>query len=139
MKKKEILKDDTKVEIRNLTRDDLDKLMKFYSSLPELDRKYLRVDVTDRHVVGQRIKMTRTDNLTRIIALKDSEIIGDGSLELSHEEWREHHGELRVIVSREYRRKGLGMILMRELYFIAARENVKNIAKTGFPRRDSHP
>ena len=127
MKKKETLKDGTKVEIKILTRDDLDKLMKFYSSLPELDRKYLRVDVTDRHVVGQRIKMIKTGHLTRIIALKDDEIIGDGALELPQEEWRKHQGELRVIVSREHRRKGLGMIMVRELYFIAAGKNVKKI------------
>ena len=127
MKKKEILKDGTKVEIKTLTRDDLDKLMKFYRSLPELDRKYLRVDVTDRHVVEQRMKLIKTGNLTRIIALKGNKIIGSGALELSLEEWRKHHGELRVIVSREHRREGLGMIMLRELYFIAAMKNVKKI------------
>ncbi len=127
MRKKETLKDGTKVEIKNLTRDDLDKLMKFYRSLPEQDRKYLRVDVTDRHVVEERIKLIKSVNLSRIIALKDNKIIGTGSLELSSEEWRKYHGELRVIVSREYRREGLGMILMREIYFIAARKNVKKI------------
>lgn len=127
MKKKETLKDGTKVEIKNLTHDDLDKLMKFYRSLPELDRKYLRVDVTDRHVVEQRIKLKKTGNLTRIIALKGNKIIGSGALELPDEEWQKHHGELRVIVSREHRREGLGMIMMRELYFIAARKNVKKI------------
>ncbi len=127
MKKKETLKDGTKVEIKNLIHDDLEKLMKFYRSLPEQDRKYLRVDVTDRHVVEQRIKLIKTSNLTRIIALTGNKIIGAGDLELPDEEWRKHHGELRVIVSREYRRKGLGMIMMRELYFIAARKNVKKI------------
>ena len=127
MKKKETLKDGTQVEIKSLTHDDLDKLMEFYRSLPELDRKYLRVDVTDSHVVGQRIKLIKTGNLIRIIALEGNKIIGDGALELSHEEWRKHQGELRVIVSREYRRKGLGMIMMRELYFIAAGKNVKKV------------
>ncbi len=127
MKKKETLKDSTKIEIKNLTRDDLDKLMEFYRSLPELDRKYLRVNVMDKHVVEQRIKLIRTGHFTRIVALKDSQIIGEGSLELPQEEWRKHQGELRVIVSREHRRKGLGMILMRELYFIAAGKNVKKI------------
>ncbi len=127
MKKKETLKDGTKVEIRNLTRNDLDGLMKFYRSLPELDKKYLRVDVMDRNVVEQRIKLIKTGNLTRVIALKDNKIIGEGALELPQEEWRKHHGELRVIISREHRRKGLGMILMRELYFIAAGRNVKKI------------
>jgi L-amino acid N-acyltransferase YncA len=127
MRKKETLKDGTKVEIKNLTLVDLDKLMKFYRSLPELDRKYLRVDVTDRNVVEQRLKLIKTGNPTRIIALEGDEIVGTGALELSQEEWRKHQGELRVIISREHRRKGLGMILMRELYFIAAGKNLKKI------------
>lgn len=127
MRKKETLKDGTKVEIRNLAKDDLDKLMEFYGSLPEQDRKYLRVDVTDRNVVAQRLKLIKTGNPTRIIALEGDEIVGTGALELSQEEWRKHQGELRVIISREYRRKGLGMIIMRELYFIAAGKNVKKI------------
>lgn len=127
MKKTEILKDGTKVEVRDLVRGDLDKLMKFYRSLPELDRKYLRVNVTDRHVVEERLKLIKTGRLIRIIAQKGSKIIADGALELSMEEWRKHQGELRVIVSRDHRRKGLGMIMLRELYFIAAGKNVKKI------------
>jgi L-amino acid N-acyltransferase YncA len=127
MRKKEILKDGTSVEIRDLKHADLDQLMTFYLSLPELDRKYLRVDVTDRHVVEQRLKLIKTGHLIRIIALKDEKVIGDGALELPVEDWRRDQGELRVIVSKEYRRKGLGMVMMRELYFIAAGKNVKTV------------
>ena len=47
MEKKETLKDGTKIIIRELHTEDLDKLMKFYSALPPEDRKYLRIDVTN--------------------------------------------------------------------------------------------
>ena len=127
MKKTEVLKDASKVEIRSLARADLDRLMDFYRSLPEIDRKYLRVDVTDREVVEQRLKRIKTGDLVRIIAVQENEIIADGALELSHEEWRKHQGELRVIVSRSFRRKGLGMVMMRELYFLAAERKVKKV------------
>ena len=127
MKKKETLKDGTRVEIKDLTKNDLDKLMKFYRSLPEMDRKYLRVDVTDRNVVENRMKLIKTGNLVRIIAIKDDEVIGDGALEMPIDDWRKHQCELRVIVSRDYRRKGLGMVMMRELYFIAAGKNIKTV------------
>ena len=46
MEKTETLKDGTKVTIKNLTVEDIDRLMSFYLSLPEEDLKYLRVDVT---------------------------------------------------------------------------------------------
>ena len=127
MKKKETLKDGTKVSVKELTEDDLDRLMRFYLTLPEEDRKYLRVDVTDRDVVAKRIKLIEQGDVVRVVALHDDEIIADGALELSAEEWRKHQGELRIIVARNYQHKGLGMIMMRELYFIAARKKVEKV------------
>jgi len=125
MDKIETLKDGTKVSIRNLTLNDLDNLMKFYCVLPEEDRKYLRVDVTDRKLVEQRIRFIESGNIFRIIALYGDEIIADGALELFADEWRKHQGELRVIVARTFQHKGLGMIMMRELYFLAVQKKVE--------------
>jgi len=127
MEKTETLKDGTKVTIRNLTVEDLDRLMSFYQSLPEEDLKYLRVDVTNRNIVKQRIEAAESANIFRIIALKGESIIADGALELTTEEWRRHQGELRVIVAEEFRHKGVGMIIMRELYFLAIEKKVEKV------------
>jgi RimJ/RimL family protein N-acetyltransferase len=126
-KKKETLRDGTKVLIRDLHYEDLDKLMKFYRSLPLDDRVYLKVDVTKRRVVEQRMKLIETSTVFRIVALHDDEIIGDGMFEISKEEWRKHQGELRVIVSRPFQRLGLGMIMMRELHSLAMKMDVEKI------------
>lgn len=125
MEKIETLKDGTKVVIRNLTLNDLDRIMKFYSSLPSEDRKYLRVDVTNKNIVEQRIRAIELGNVFRIIALHGDDIIADGALELTTEEWRKHQGELRVIIAKKFQRKGLGMIIMRELYFLAVEKKVE--------------
>ena len=127
MEKKETLKDGTQIMIRELHTDDLDKLMKFYSALPPEDRKYLRIDVTNKEVVEQRIELTKTENVFRLVALFEDDIIADGALELFGEEWRKHQGELRAIVAEPFQHKGLGMILVRELYFLAVANNVEKI------------
>lgn len=127
MEKKEVLKDGTKVLVRELHIRDLDRLMKFYSTLPPEDRKYLRIDVTNREIVEQRIKLTKTGNVFRLVALVNEDIIADGALELSGEEWRKHQGELRVIVARPFQHKGLGMIIVRELYFLAVKKGVEQV------------
>ncbi len=127
MHKKETLKDGKEVLIRELTLEDLDRLMKFYRELPLEDRKYLRVDVTNRDVVKERIAMSKTGKVFRIVALDGDEIVADGALELSPEEWSKHLGELRVIVAKAYQRKGLGMIMMRELYHLAAEKKVEKL------------
>jgi L-amino acid N-acyltransferase YncA len=136
MEKAEILKDGKKVTIRSLVLRDLDGLMKFYRALPPEDRRYLRVDVTDRDVVAQRIKAAEAGNIRRIVAVLNGKIVGDGALELSGEEWRRHQAEIRVIVARPLRRKGLGMVMMRELYLLAAEKNVeKVVAKMMRPQK----
>ncbi len=127
MEKTETLKDGTKVTIRNLTIEDLEWLMSFYRSLPEEDLKYLRVDVTNRNIVKQRIESAEGAGIFRIIALKGDRIIADGALELTTDEWRKHQGELRVIVAEEFRHKGAGMIIMRELYFLAMEKKVEKV------------
>ncbi len=126
-KKRDTLKDGTKVLIRDLHYEDLDKLMKFYRSLPVEDRVYLKVDVTKRKVVEQRMKLNEEGTFFRILALHDDEIIGDGMFEIFKEEWRKHQGELRVIVARPFQRLGLGMIMMRELHSLAMKKDVDKI------------
>lgn len=127
MDKTETLKDGTTVLIRNLTINDLDKMMKFYRSLPGEERKYLKVDVTNRDVVAQRIRLIEQGNVFRIIALVGDDVVADGALELPSEEWKRHQGELRVIVATPFQRKGLGTLMMRELYFLAAEKNVEKV------------
>ena len=126
-KKRETLKDGTRVLIRDLHKEDLDKLMKFYRSLPPDDRVYLKVDVTKRKVVEERMKLIEQGTIFRIIALHDDEIVGDGMFEISREVWRKHQGELRVIVARSFQRKGLGMLLFRELHSLALKKDIDKI------------
>jgi ribosomal protein S18 acetylase RimI-like enzyme len=125
MNKNETLKDGKKVVIRELHDNDLEELMKFYSDLPPVDRKYLRIDVTNKEIVKKRIKFMKTGRVFRLVALYKGKIIADGALELSGEDWQKHQGELRVIVARSYQKKGLGTIMVRELYFLAVKKKVE--------------
>ena len=126
-KKRETLKDGTRVIIRDLHKEDLDKLMIFYRSLPPDDRVYLKVDVTKRRIVEERMKLIEEGTIFRIIALHDDEIVGDGMFEISKEVWRKHQGELRVIVARSFQRKGLGMLMFRELHSLALKKDIDKI------------
>lgn len=127
MEKKESLKDGTQLVIRNLDHPDLDKLMKFYKALPMSDRKYLRIDVTKRNLVDDRIRTAKDRGVYWITALHDDNIISEGRLELSGEDWRKNHGEIRLIVARKFQQKGLGTLMLRELYQIAVEQKVKKV------------
>jgi RimJ/RimL family protein N-acetyltransferase len=127
LKKQEILKDGTKLSIRTLASGDFDKLMEFYRSLPYGDRKYLRIDVTNNEAVMKRIKDVEEGTAVRILALQDDKAVAIGVLELATDDWHKKQGELRVMVSREFQRKGLGMVMVRELYLLAKEHKVEKV------------
>jgi L-amino acid N-acyltransferase YncA len=121
------LKDGTEVLIRPMTADDLDRSVAFFKSLPEEDRAYLRADTSKVAVVERRIRVMEAGSVRRLVAILDDNIVADGALELQGPGWKEHVGELRLIVARPNQRKGLGMLMARELYRLAAAEKVKEI------------
>ena len=49
------------------------------------------------------------------------------ALELRGPGWKEHVGELRLIVAPNHQRKGLGTLMARELYQLAASERIKEV------------
>ncbi len=127
MEKSEILKDGTEVTIRELGLDDLDKLMKFYRALPLEDRKYLKIDVTKKRIVLQRLRKIESGDVARIVAFHKGQIIADGALEFSGDQWSRHQAEIRLIIARSFQQKGLGTVMIRELYFIALQKKVELI------------
>ena len=127
MRKKETLKDGTGILIRTLTLKDLEKLMVFYRSLPYEDRKYLRIDVTDQGAVEKKLRTMKDGSSVRIIAMHNDMIVAMGILELGTDDWRKNQGELRVVVARDFQRKGLGMMIIRELYLLAVDQKVEKI------------
>jgi len=127
MDKIEKLKDGTEVTIRRIGPENIDALMDFYLALPLEDRKYLKFDVTDRKVVAKRLRRVETGDDIRIAAVHGGLIVASGALELSGETWSKHQGEIRVIVARPFQQRGLGAIMIRELYFIAVQNNLVTI------------
>lgn len=127
MKKQVELKDGREILIRPMTADDLEGSVAFFTALPEEDRAYLRRDVTNRDVVRQRFEEMESGAVQRLVAEVDGEIVADGALEISGEEWKKHLGEIRLIVARPFRRQGLGVLMTHELYDLATAARVEEI------------
>ena len=121
------LKDGTVIDIRRLAREDLAALAAFFEALPAADRRFLRVDVTDRSVLERLIRATEKGEARRIVAAVGAEIVGHGAVELPTEGWSRHTAELRLAVAAPYRRRRVGTLLARELYGLAAAAGVEDI------------
>ncbi len=122
-----VLKDGTKIIVRAMKYDDIELSLDFFESLKEKERRFLRMDVTRKGNVKKRIEQIKSGQVRRIVATCKDKIIADGALELSHHGWEEHIGEIRIIVADNFQKKGLGMIIARELYHLAASEKLEEI------------
>lgn len=118
------LKDDTSVLLRLMVESDLDQLYEFYRSIPESDRLFLRIDVTDRSNVERRFGRLNYDIVYPILALVDNRIIGIATLFRAEFGWKRNLGEVRVLIAPEFQRKGLATIFIRELFFHALKAKI---------------
>ena len=127
MSGKVLLNDGTRVVIRAMRAADSERSWAFFQALSPEDRAYLRRDITSRKVVEARIEAMQAGKLKRLVAVADKRIVADAALELQSNAWEKHVGELRMIVATDYRRKGLGRRMARELYSLAAKAKIEEL------------
>jgi RimJ/RimL family protein N-acetyltransferase len=121
------LKNGAAVRIRPLEAEDAERLYWFLGGLTDEDRRYLRTDVNDRDLVIQRARQEDPSLVVHLIAENGKEIIAEALLETPGPGWDEDIGEVRILVAPEYRRKGLGFVLARELYFVAVEKRLRKV------------
>lgn len=127
------LKDGTEVTIRPLTPDDYEASLLFFRMLPEEDKIYLRLDVDDPDVVKLRLQGDELEHAFRIAALEGDRIVADGVIQWPRFGWMSHVGEIRTIVAKDFRRRGLAAILFRELFIHGVREGLEKIEARMMP------
>lgn len=107
------------VTLRLMTPADETSLLVFYQSMPESDRLFLKEDVTDPEVIHRWAKHLDYNRVVPVLAIKEDKIIADSTLLMQTHGWSRHVAEIRLAVSHDYRRKGLGFILIKELFSLA--------------------
>lgn len=121
------LKDGTEVLIREMTPDDVDRSLAFFEALPKEDTIFLRRPIGGRDHIVRRIKTIEAGTAERLVAIVDDRIVADGALEHDPDGWREHVGEIRLIVAHDFQGRGLGRLMAFELYKLANRAKVEEI------------
>ena len=113
------LKSGEKVTLRPMVKEDEQKLLAFFSGLPEKDRLFLRHDVTDPKVIESWAHNLNYEHVIPILAEIDDRIIGDATLHRRTTDQPIKTGELRIATDKDFRRRGLGKLLAREIYYLA--------------------
>jgi len=118
-RKEGILKDGTRVILRPMVREDRDKLIDFFSRVADEDRQFLRNNVRDPKVIETWVNNIDYHKVFPLLAEVDDKIIGDATLHMRRSGWKRHLGNVRVVVAKEYQRRGLGTLLINEIAELA--------------------
>ena len=130
--KKFALEDGRNIQIRPLYPEDRDRLFSFFRHLPRKDRRYLQHDVTQREVITNWCSSIEYDRILPLLALWTDEegrerIVADGTLHMNRHGWSTHVAEIRLTIHQMFRNKGLGKIMLRELYDRAVMRGVDKL------------
>jgi GNAT superfamily N-acetyltransferase len=109
--------------ITTLTVDHLPALRQFFADLPDEDVTSVKEDVRDPASVAAAVADTRA---SRWVAFDDGELAAYASL-LPGVGLSTHVGELRLVVSRRHRRKGLGRDLARTVLLAALKDGLSKV------------
>ncbi len=109
------LKNREQVMLRLMVPEDEEKLLEFFKKIPKDDRLVLRDDTTDPAVIKRWVNEIDYDKVFPVIAEHKGRIVGDATLHMKRFGWQRHIGEIRIVIAKEFRGKGLGKVMIHEL------------------------
>lgn len=115
------------VTFRLMGPSDHDAVLAFARSLPEDDLMFLRIDITQDHVVDEWVRNIDSGRTVTVLAETEGKIAGYASIHRNEALWTRHVGEIRVLVGCDYRGIGLGKRLANEVFAIAKDLDLKKI------------
>jgi RimJ/RimL family protein N-acetyltransferase len=118
--RKIVLRDDREIFLKPMEKGDGDGLWEFFQKVPGEDKVYFKNDVTKRETIEQWEESLDYKEVLPILAWDGEKIVGDATLHRRKLGWKSKVGDVRVVIDKEYRNKGLGTALIRELKSIAS-------------------
>jgi L-amino acid N-acyltransferase YncA len=112
------LADGTRILFRPLVQADKDALIKLFEPISADDHKLMRNDVRDHAIVGAWAEQVDYKRVFPLVAVVNDRIVGDATLHFRQGPGR-HIADVRIFLSKEFRRRGLGTALLRALLEVA--------------------
>lgn len=117
------LKDGAHVLLRPLVKEDRPHLDEIYLPVGEDDMRYFRHNIKDPVVLQKWCDDLNYDKVLPVLALVKDHAVGSGSLHFFDGPKR-HIAEVRLFLSKDFRKRGLGMKTIRVLVEFARRQGL---------------
>lgn len=117
------LKDGAYVLLRPLIPEDQPRLLDFYSAVNDEDLRHFRHYIKDLTVIHDWCEHVDYSKVLPVLALVKERVVGSASLHFG-EGPKRHIGEVRLFLAKDYRRRGLGMKMIRALIDLARKHGL---------------
>ena len=117
------LKDGAYVLLRPLNGEDEARLAEFYSAVSEEDLRFFRHYVKDPTLIHEWSEHLDYGHVLPVLAFAKERIVGSASLHFG-EGPKRHTAEVRLFLAKDYRKRGLGMKMLRVLIDLARKQGV---------------
>ncbi|MBI3167232.1 MAG: GNAT family N-acetyltransferase [Chloroflexi bacterium] len=117
------LKDGAYILLRPMNSEDQQHLMDFYSAVSEDDLRYFRHYIKDPAIIKDWCEHLDYSKVLPILAFAKDRIVGSGTLHFG-EGPKRHTVEVRLFLAKDYRKRGLGMKMIRVLIDLARRQGM---------------
>ncbi|KAF0107078.1 MAG: GCN5-related N-acetyltransferase [Anaerolineaceae bacterium] len=115
------LKDGTYVSLRPLMAEDHARMAEMYAAITKEELRYFRHDVQDPETIRAWCERPDYDKVLPILALVKERAIGSASLHFFDGPKR-HLAEIRIFLSKDFRKRGLGTKMLRAMVELARRQ-----------------
>ncbi|MCS6835357.1 MAG: GNAT family N-acetyltransferase [Anaerolineae bacterium] len=105
--------------LRPMQAGDRDVIVRLAQYLPESDMAFIGRDITNPEAVDEWLQDNERGHSITLLVEEGERIIAYGSLQLDNFYWSRHIGEIRLLVAAQYRNRGLGQKIVRELMSLA--------------------
>jgi acetyltransferase len=117
------LSDGGRVLLRPLTADDRQGLIDLFTPQPDEETRYLRHNVRDEDLINAWIDTLDYESVFPLVAAVNERILGNATLHFNEGPGR-HRAEVRIFLTNEIRRRGVGTRMIQGLIEIARRRNI---------------
>jgi len=113
-----MLSDGTRVLLRPLVKEDKPALIALFDPVGSDDLKLMRNDVRNKDMIGEWAEHIDYSKVVPLVAVVNDHIVGDATLHFRAGPGR-HIADVRIFLSKEFRRRGLGVALLHGVVDVA--------------------